>query len=174
MRILIVSMMCLWQLNANADEKTDSVCANEQTYNCLKENFKNLAKADEALFYKILNKVRDEAGQCASVSDTKKFLELFPLVGGSADIEEYFAKAMEKTILKNKPSCFVEAYSKLAPSAQKAVLRDLSQPVFISESEVRESISSIKNQKKLSSSANDLLRSLDKLQKNDKVKKQSS
>jgi hypothetical protein len=116
----------------------DGLCAGKQgTLQCLKRNFRELYSGDHDRFFRILLAAEKGATKCDAPAKTVAFLEVAPLIQGSAEIGEYFSEVVEK-LCAAKPKCFLDALARVNDETRTVIVSELRTPTFLDESLIRE------------------------------------
>lgn len=94
-------------------------------------NFNDLATADNAKFWNIIDEHEKRAFDCKNPAATAEYLKLADVnvAYASPEFNEYFQEIIEKQFLRN-PRCFVKAAKLLPENSQKNILYSLKHPLF--------------------------------------------
>lgn len=162
MRVWLLVISFFSSSCATGDVNSADLCLGQnRSLSCLKENFDALYKKNYDLFFEILNESKKIAIKCDNFNKTADFLDLATVIKGNAEVSEFFSEALEKNLVGQKASCFLKALSFCSGDAQKSVVDQLSNPIFLTKAQLIQAIKRKKSEQRQSDLINRLLLNLD-------------
>jgi hypothetical protein len=119
-------------------DASGALCTGKQsTLQCLKRNFRDLYSSNHDRFFRILFAAEKAATKCDAPVKTIAFLEIAPLIQGSAEVGEYFSEVVEK-LCTAKPRCFLDSLARVNDDTRTRIIDELRTPTFLDEAVIRE------------------------------------
>lgn len=151
-RCWLICMMMVFAVTVvnSAHARSKRLCSGEnETLECLKENFSEMFETKYIQFEVIIGKAQVEALSCKSVEKTASYLEIAPRIGENQEVEEYFKDMLETKFLKKAPVCFLDAMLLADNSAKDVILgKYLQKPIYIKKADVDSVLSQYREQEK--------------------------
>lgn len=109
----------------------DGLCSGKDfTLGCLKENFRELYKTNYNRFWDILYLAEKKARKCDSTRNTASFLEMARVIGGNAEVGEYFSEVIER-LCTTKARCLLDALTLVDEKSKIEIVAILRNPTFL-------------------------------------------
>lgn len=134
---------------AHAARPVKPCSGNNETLECLKENFKDVYDDQYFKFLMIINTAEVEALKCDSSEKTAAYLDIASKIGKNREAEEGFKDFVENKFLKGKTVCLLDALLLNDDKVKDIILGNyLKKPITLPKSEVESILSKYGEQEK--------------------------
>jgi hypothetical protein len=136
-RGVILAICILLYCTVPGEPASTRICTGQQeTLDCLRENFEQLYKSEYERFFEILRVAEKTATKCDSVLKTVDFLDVARAIGNNAEVAEYFSQVVE-IMCTTSSECLLEGLLGVSEESRVTIISGLRAPTFLEKETIR-------------------------------------